>query len=101
MKQLPRWPVFANVALNTLFDFEALRLTLSDADRLFFIHSSVDCAVFDERGLPRYCFELDSSHHDTDEQARRDSYKDRIFAAPVSASTGCVGLPLRSGKRSS
>jgi KaiC/GvpD/RAD55 family RecA-like ATPase len=77
----PRWPVFANVALYTLFDFERLRPTLSDAERLFFLRSSVDCVAFDERGFPRYCFELDSSHHDTDEQARRDSYKDRIFAA--------------------
>lgn len=74
---------YPNVALSCLLDFESLRPLLSAAERTFFFHGVVDCVVFDQQAgyRPRYFFELDSPHHDTDRGREKDAMKDRILSA--------------------
>lgn len=74
---------YPNVALSSLIDFEAVRGSLSEAERAYFFKGIVDCVLFDPHDdyRPVHFFELDSAHHDDPHQQAKDSYKDRIIAA--------------------
>lgn len=74
--------VYPNVALSTLFSFEALREALTPDERQFFFRGVIDCVVFDQQDgyRPLYFFEIDSPLHDSEERRERDVYKDRIIS---------------------
>lgn len=74
--------VYPNVALSTLFDFDALREALTSDERQYFFRGVIDCVVFDQHDnyRPLYFFELDSPLHDDLERRERDGYKDRIVS---------------------
>lgn len=74
--------VYPNVALSTLFSFEALRDALAPDERQFFFRGVIDCVVFDQQDgyRPLYFFEIDSPLHDSAESRERDVYKDRIVS---------------------
>lgn len=81
----PHFTVYPNVALNSIIEFNAIKDKLSTPEKTYFFSSAlVDCVVFDnhhELYLPRFFFELDSSHHDEPENMRKDEYKDNIISA--------------------
>lgn len=74
--------VYPNVALSTVFSFEALRDGLTAEERQYFFRGVIDCVVFDQQNdyRPLYFFELDSPLHDDAERKVRDGYKDRIVS---------------------
>jgi KaiC/GvpD/RAD55 family RecA-like ATPase len=76
----PGFSVYPNVALNCLFDFKKIKQQLIREEKNYFFKGIVDCVVFDEDNMPKYFFELDSSHHDIPEQQTKDTYKDNIFS---------------------
>ena len=100
--------VYPNVALSTLFSFEALREALTPDERQFFFRGVIDCVVFDQQDgyRPLYFFEIDSPLHDSAERRERDVYKDRIVSLAgkqlyrirtrgVAATRGDLGKTLR------
>lgn len=74
--------VYPNVALSTVFSFEALRGSLTGDERQFFFRGVIDCVVFDQQNhfRPLYFFEMDSPLHDDAERRDRDDLKDRIVS---------------------
>lgn len=78
----PTYFVYPNVALSCVVDYEAIKAELSGEERRYFFHALLDCVVFDQHDgyRPRYFFELDSPHHDTDARRANDRRKERILA---------------------
>lgn len=78
----PTYLVYPNVALSTVFSFDALRESLTSDERQYFFRGVIDCVVFDQQNdyRPLYFFEMDSPLHDDVERRERDAYKDRIVS---------------------
>ena len=79
----PAYTPYANVALSSLFDFEAIRSQLAPDERTYFFKAVVDCVVFDQHDeyRPVHFFELDSGLHDVLHRRENDASKDRIVTA--------------------
>jgi hypothetical protein len=84
----PTFEIYPNVALSCLVEFEQIVSKLSQEERNYFFKAIVDFVVFDQfQGYkPIHFFELDSAHHDTEEQKVKDQFKNKIL--------GCAGQKL-------
>lgn len=74
--------VYPNVSISCLINFDKIKNELSSEEKSFFFKGIVDCVVFDQHNnyKPIKFFELDSPHHDLQEQKLRDNYKNNILA---------------------
>lgn len=77
----PNYLVFPNMASSAIFDYETMKGLLNDSQVFeYFLKSRVDfCVVSAISYMPLVAFEVDSSYHDTEKMAQKDSQKDLIF----------------------
>lgn len=68
--------------MSCLIDFKKIKSSLSSEQRDYFLKSIVDCVVFDPRNKykPVFFFEMDSKYHDSENQQKKDRWKDRFFS---------------------
>lgn len=74
--------VFPNVALNAIINFKLIKHDLNKDEKDFFFKGLIDCVVIDQENnyKPSKFIELDSIHHDTEDQKYRDKLKDSILS---------------------
>ena len=63
-----------NVALSNIIDFDSIKSKLNKKEQDYFLKASIDCVAYDG-DIPKYCFELDSSFHDSDRAKFNDKMK--------------------------
>ena len=81
LELFPNYLVYPNMALHTLFYFDAMKQHLNGEEFEYFLKSHVDfCITRISDYFPLVAFEVDSNHHDTDEATKRDEIKNRIFS---------------------
>ena len=78
--------IVPNIAISTFINQDCLVEHDSKLKEYYFKSVLDLCIVNPETFIPEYCFELDSSFHDTENAKRKDKMKDMIFKE--------AGIPL-------
>jgi hypothetical protein len=81
-RRFPNMLVFPNVALQSIFAYEEMRLRLPSNIFNYYLKAHVDiCVISTVDYKPQFAFEIDSFYHDSEQAQEKDRTKDLIFLA--------------------
>lgn len=76
----PSFFIYPNVAVSNLFNFDEIKMKLTNNECDYFLKAIVDFVVYDPVDYtPKFFFEVDSFYHDSAEATVRDNKKNKFF----------------------